>query len=307
MSATTPAPPARDLVGYALVAGSFLLIGLSGTLVSWTTAPGSVLLALRFTLAAVVLVAVFWRRRPLAGVLSRDLWPRLLLMGALDAVTMLTYFYAVRTTGVAVATFLIFIQPVWVALLAPRLLGAPTERIVFVALGIAVSGLGVILAPSLAGDSVDLSASGLLAGLAGGISYALFQLLVKGLTREIPSATIVIAECALDALIVLPIALWQVLGVGVALTGRDLLAAAVLGLLCTAVAYTMWVEGVARVRVQHSSILGFLTPVAAPVYAFVLLGEGISVTTVAGGALILGAGLLVVVFGQGETRPEPPL
>lgn len=304
---STPAPRRRDVTGYALVAGSFLLIGLSGTLVSWATAPGSVLLVLRFALAAGVLVAVFWRRRPFAGVFRRGLWPRLLLMGALDAVTMLTYFYAVRTTGVAVATFLIFIQPVWVALLAPRLLGVPTERVVLLALAVAVTGLVVILAPSLVSDGVDLSALGLTAGLVGGVSYALFQLLVKGLTREVSSTTIVIAECALDAVFVLPLALWQTLGADAAITGRDLVAAIILGLLCTAVAYTMWVDGVARVRVQHSSILGFLTPVAAPVYAFLLLGQGISAATVVGGALILGAGLLVVLFGHADVEPEPPL
>jgi drug/metabolite transporter (DMT)-like permease len=304
---STPAPPRRDLTGYALVAGSFLVIGLSGTLVTWAMAPGSVLLVLRFALAAVVLVAVFWRRRPLAGVFRRGLWPRLLLMGALDAGTLLAYFFAVRTTGVAVATFLMFIQPVWVALLAPRLLGTPTERVVLVALGLAVAGLGAILAPSLLGDGVDLSVLGLIVGLTAGVTYALFQLLVKGLTREVPSTTIVITECALDAIFLLPLALWQVLGAGAVVTGRDLVAAAVLGLLCTAVAYTMWVDGVARVRVQHSSILGFLTPLTAPVYAFVLLGQGISLAVAIGGALILGAGLLVVVFGGADADPETPL
>jgi len=57
--------------------------------------------------------------------------------------------------------------------------------------------------------------------------------------------------------------------------------------------------------VQHSSILGLITPVAAPMYAFVLLGQGIAAWTLAGGALILFAGALVVLYGGGE--PEPPL
>ena len=61
----------------------------------------------------------------------------------------------------------------------------------------------------------------------------------------------------------------------------------------------------ARVPVQHSSILGLLTPVAAPVFALVLLGQGIAAWTIVGGALILVAGALVVVYGAGE--PEPPL
>jgi drug/metabolite transporter (DMT)-like permease len=291
--------------GYALVAGSFLLIGLSGTLVSWATAPGSVLLVLRFATAGLILGVVFARRRPLAGVFRRHIWPRLLLMGVLDAFTMLLYFFAVRETGVAIGTFFLFMQPVWVALLAPRLLKAPTERVVFWALAIAVGGMAVILAPSVAGEGVRLSALGIAAGLLAGLGYTGFQLLVKGLTREVPSVTVVIVESCADALILLPLALWQTTGSGYSLTGRDLLAALILGVLCTAVAYTMWVEGMARVKVQHSSILGFLTPVAAPIYAFVLLGQEISLWTVAGGTLILAAGILVVLYGREDTEPEP--
>ena len=56
----------------------------------------------------------------------------------------------------------------------------------------------------------------------------------------------------------------------------------------------MWMEGVARIRVQHSSILGFLTPVAAPLFAWALLGQGITLATAVGGALIVAAGVLVV-------------
>jgi len=293
--------------GYALVAGSFLIIGLSGTLVSWATAPESVLLVLRFATAGLILGVVFARRRPLAGVFRRHIWPRLLLMGVLDAFTLLLYFFAVRSTGVAIGTFFLFMQPVWVALLAPRLLKAPTERVVFLALAIAVGGLVVILAPSFAGGGVRLSAVGVAAGLLAGFGYAGFQLLVKGLTREVASITIVIVESSLDALILLPLALWQTVGAGYGLTGRDLLAALVLGVVCTAVAYTMWVEGMARVKVQHSSILGFLTPVAAPIYALVLLGQRITPWTVTGGVLILAAGILVVLYGREEAEPEPLL
>jgi len=59
--------------------------------------------------------------------------------------------------------------------------------------------------------------------------------------------------------------------------------------------------------VQHSSILGFLTPVMAPLFAWLLLGEGIALATAIGGALIVTAGVLVVVFGRDEAEGEAPL
>jgi len=101
-SVAAPAQP-RDPLGYGLTIGSYLLFGISATLVTWADAPQSVLLVIRFALAAAVLLLVFARRRPLRGVLQAGRWQRLLLMGALDAFTMIAYFFAVRTIGVAVA------------------------------------------------------------------------------------------------------------------------------------------------------------------------------------------------------------
>ena len=296
----------RTVQGHAMMVAAYLIGGLSATLVTWATAPASLLLVIRFAVAALVLGAVFARRR-LAGLVARGVWPRVLLMGAFDAGTMLLYFVAIRGTGVAIATFFLFTQPVWVALLAPRLLGSASERAVHAAIGLSLAGLAVILFPALSGSGVHASVLGLLAGLGSGLCYAGNALVVKGLSRELESASMVLAQVTLDGLFLLPLALWQTLGAGYSLTGRDLLVGVVLGLLCTVLAYTLWMEGMARVRVQHSAVLGFLVPVAAPVYSLVFLGQSITLWTVAGGALILAAGILVVLRGQPELESELPV
>ena len=290
----------RAARGYLLVAGSFLIMGLIGVLVDWATAPESALLVLRFVTAGLVLGVLFARRRPLAGAADRSVWPRLLLMGLIDSVTLLLFFVAIRETSVAIGMFLQFLAPVWVALIAPRLFHSRTEGIVYPALAIALAGLVVILTPSLLGEGIELSAAGVAAGLAAGVGYACFQLVVKDLTKRVSAVTIVFAEAWLDALIVLPLALWQTVGAGYHLTARDLIAGIVLGVVCTALAYMMWTAGMGRIKVQHSSILGYLEPVSAPIYALLLLGQGISIWTVIGGALIVTAGLLVVLLGERE-------
>ena len=196
--------------------------------------------------------------------------------------------------------FLQFLAPVWVALIAPRVFRARTEAIVYPALAIALAGLAVILAPSLLGEGIELSPWGVTAGLLAGLGYAAFQLVVKDLTKRVSAVTIVFTEAWLDALILLPLALWQTVGAGYQLTTRDLVAGLILGVVCTALAYLMWTYGMGMIKVQHSSILGYLEPVSAPIYALLLLGQGISVWTVIGGALIVVAGLLVVLLGEHE-------
>ena len=289
-----------------MVIAAYLIVGVSGTLVAMTTAPPSVLLVLRFAVALVVLGALFARARRLAGAFAPGVRRRLLLMGACDAATLLLFFIAIRETGVAVATFLYFMQPVWIALLAPRILGSKTERVVWVAIGAAFAGLALILVPALSGRA-HVSWVGLAAAVACGLLYAGFALLVKDLSDRLDSFTLVLAECAFDFVFLLPLAVWQTVAAGYAVTRSDLLVALVLGVLCTAVASTLWMEGTQRIRMQHSAVLGFLTPVAAPFFAFALAGQTVTVWTAAGGVLILGAGLLVALQGRvglGEEIPQ---
>ncbi len=112
-----------------------------------------------------------------------------------------------------------------------------------------------------------------------------------------------IAAVPLDALFVLPLAPWQLADTGYRLTARDLVAIAVMGLVCTAFAHTLWAEGTRRVRVEHVTIPGYVEPVGAAVYAYLLVGERPGHWTVAGGALIIAAGVLVILYGaaEGET------
>ena len=297
----------RSAQGYALVASAFVIMGLIGALVAWASAPESALLVIRFMTAGAVLGVVFARRRPLAGARDRAVWPRLLLMGFLDAIPLLLFFIAMRLNSVAIGMFLQFMAPVWVALAAPRVFKTRTDFIVYPALLLALAGVAVILAPLLFGESVRLSWWGVAAGIGAGVGYAGFQMSIKDLTTRISSVGIVIAECVLNVVILLPLALWQTVGAAYELSKVDLAAGLLLGVLCTAIAYTMWTEGVSRIRVQHSSILGYLEPVTAPLYALVLLGQSISSWTIAGGALIVLAGLLVVLYGErDEVIPEPP-
>ncbi len=307
------AAPRRDPLGYMIVLVAYLGMAGSAPLVAWADAPEAIILLLRMSFAALALGVVFLRRPMIADWRRPGAAWRLIVMAAMSSLTLLLFFYAVRHTSVAIAMFLLFLMPVWVALIAPRIFHSPREPIVWPALGLALAGLAVILVPDLLGQGVRLSLAGLLAALFTGFGYASYTVSVKGLTKIVSSATISMAEAAGDTLFVLPLALWQFSRTGYHLDGRDWIAAAVMGVVCTAIAYTLWIEGTRRVRVEQVTILGYVEPVAGPLYAVFLVGQLPTVWTVVGGALILGAGLLVVVFGRGEgeasvaaaSEPEP--
>jgi drug/metabolite transporter (DMT)-like permease len=303
----------RDSFGYGIVVLSYLGMAGSAPLVAWADAPEAVILCLRMAFAAVALGVVFLRRTMLADWRKPGAAWRLLLMAAMSSLTLLLFFYAVRTTSVAIAMFVLFLMPVWVALFAPRIFKSPREPLVWPALGLAVAGLAIILVPDLVGKGVSISLLGLLAAMFTGFGYATYTISVKGLTKIVNSSTISMAEAFLDTLFVLPLAVWQLHSTGYALDGKAWVAAAVMGVACTAIPYTLWIVGTKRVRVEHVAILGYIEPVAGPLYAVFLVGQMPTVWTVVGGALILAAGLLIVIFGRGEgeqsvaaaAEPEP--
>ncbi len=110
--------------------------------------------------------------------------------------------------------------------------------------------------------------------MATGLTYAGYALMTKALTRTTRSVTIALSEMVLDVVFLLPLAAWQMAATGFRLTTHDLGVVLVLALVCTAVPYVIFVEGIRRIRVEHASILGYLEPLSAPLYALLLLGEG---------------------------------
>ena len=289
----------RDNVGYVLVAASFLTWGSVGALVRMTTMPESALIVARMAIAAVLVGVFFGRRFLFTELRDRRGAGWLALMGLFSASTLLLFFVALRLAGVAIGMFLMFTGPVYVALVAPRLMGQRPDRIVYPALALAVAGMAVILVPGMVGGH-HVSLPGIACGLATGFLYAGYALTAKYLTRTRRSATIALSEMTLDALILLPLAVWQLGRSGYRLTAHDLVVTLVLGVVCTAVPYVVYVEGLRRIRVEHASILGYLEPVSAPFYALLLLGEATAATTIAGGVLIVLAGVIVIAFGAPE-------
>jgi drug/metabolite transporter (DMT)-like permease len=288
-----------------MVAVAYAVMGSIGAIVTWAPGPSSMLVVLRMGIGALILAALFFRAPMWRELRRPGLVRPLLLMGGLDAVTLLLFFVSARMTGIAVAMFLVFLSPLWVALLAPAILRQPTDRVVWPGFGIAMGGLVLIIVPPAAGEALELSAWGIAAGLVSGLCLAGFMLVVSALRRRgLRSATIVIAEGFLDAVILLPLAVWQTWVTGPGLTGADLAAGLLLGTVCTAFTYMLWTEGVGMIPVQHVPILGYLEPMTAPLYALVFVGEVPSVWTIAGGLLIVAAGALVVLRGTAGAAAE---
>jgi drug/metabolite transporter (DMT)-like permease len=282
------------LRGYLEVGLASLANGAIGVMVTYADMPATMLLCLRMVFAAAALGVVVaatgsWRDLRTPGAPLRIVGISIAL-----SLNLILYFLAIRYTGVAVAIFLSYLAPVYLAFVAPRILKEKTEPVVYVALAVGLAGMALILVPGLLLEGVKLSAPGLFCGFAKSL---------RGL--HVRSTPVVFAQSAFTAAVML---VPGVLAVGAAhysFSGVDLLMAALLGLVTTAFSFSLFMDGLHYIRVQHASIIAYVEPVSAPFYALLFLSQVPSGWTVAGGALIVAAGILVVLYARGEPELEP--
>jgi drug/metabolite transporter (DMT)-like permease len=288
------------LRGYAMVGSTAVMFGATGVWVGMTDLPASTVLALRMALAAAIVLALGGGRRWLRQSLQPGVLRRLVVLGVLDALQLYTFMLALRQLDVALAVFLSYMSPIYIALIAPRLLRQRTESVVVVALVLAVSGIVVMLAPGLLDPDLRVSSLGVALGLASGLLLAAFFLVAKTLSGEVDGSTMLISDGVIVAVVMLPLGVIQWAGAGFAFELTDLWAVLGLAVFSTALGGTVFLHGMRYIPVQHTSIVGLLEPASAPLFALVFLAEQPSVWTLLGGALILVGAVLVVLFGAAE-------
>ena len=286
--------------GYLETGTACLINGSIGVMVSYATMPTGMLLTLRMAVAGVILVVPFVHLRRWGELRQPGVPLRLLALGLIVAANLILYFVSIRYSGVAIAIFLSYLAPVYLAAAAPLFLKERSEGVVWVALGVSLAGMALIVLPGAFGRAMSFSVLGVVAGTLAGFCYAGCLFVRKTIRHRVKSATIVLAEAACTTVAVLPLGLWQTHAESYSFTGRDLLMAFLLGSVTTAFSFTLFVHGMRYIKVQHSSIIGYLEPVSAPLYALLLLGQAPSSWTAVGGALIIVAGVLLVAFGKAE-------
>jgi len=252
--------------------------------------PPILLMAMRFTLAALVLV---WFVRPPWHLMRHLFW--ISLVGS-------TIQYSLTFSGLAhlhasTAILVVQLEVPFGALMAFLLLG---ERLGAArALGMALAFAGVALIagqPRLEGDLIPL-----LMVVAGACTWAVAQVMVKRLGRV--GGFTLIAWVAVLAAPQLYVASW-IFEDGQLAAVRDAGwvgwgAVVYMGMIMTAVGYGIWYHVLTRHDVNQVMPFLLLLPVTAVAGGVVLLGETLTPWTLAGGAIVI-TGVAVII-----TRPSP--
>ena len=229
--------------------------------------------------------------------------PANLALGVLLALHWSCYFGAIRETSVASANLLTYASPIFVAFLAPALLGERVPRVTIGALVIGSAGIAVI---ALFGPSTGDSAVrplGVVLGLLAAASYGLMIVLIKRVGAGADPVRTVLWQSVAAAVVLSPAAaLAHYGGLDAGQWGRILL----LGVVLTGISGLIFVAALHVVPATTGSILAYMEPVSAALLAVAVLGEELTWAIVAGGALILAAGVAVIVLAPDVGDVPPP-
>ena len=287
----------RSLLG---VHAATVLFGLAGLFGKWLALSPHLIVLGRVVFAAAALALII----PLAGgcftVRGKRDAGAFLFQGAILAVHWVLFFESIRVSTVAVGLLAYSSFPVFTAFLEPAFFRTRLSR---VHLGLSLVCLAGIFLIVPRFDWSERIFRGVLLGLGAGATFALLSILNRKLSFRYASPVVAFYQDTFAALFLLPAAF---LLPPFALTGRDILLLAALGIVCTAGAHTLFIAGMRHLSAQTASIISALEPVYGMLFALLFLGERPSLRTLAGGAVILIAVAAISLVNFRKRRPVSP-
>lgn len=289
------------LVGVSAAAfGSMALFG-RWAQESGATTPG--LIAVRFALAAVILVA-FMRTRAISFPPARE-WAPIAAMGGIGYVGQAyCYFLALEHADASLVALLLYLYPAFVAILAAIFLRERIGLVTAAALALALAGTALVVG---GGSGRPL---GIALGIGAAVVYSIYitvcAVVTRGLDAIAVSTVVCIAAAGSSALIV-AVLLATGHDVSVAGSTRGWVSLGAIAVVCTAVAILAFFAGLRLLGPTSTSVLSTLEPVVTVGLATWLLSESLSPVQAIGAALVLAAVIWLALSHRPAQSEVPPV
>lgn len=279
---------------FTAVITSCILFGITGIFVREIEGmeAGSILFYRAFFGFAVVLgYLVLFGRTKKVQLKQKKLY--IILLGVLNAITMFTYFFAIRQLGIPVAVLLLYAAPIYVTLLSPLLLKNRVTALDVLALTLSISGILLAINPlNYCGIAVLDDGKyiiGILSGLISGLSYGCSIMTMNYLKESYSAVEQMFWSTAVALILLFPF--------GISVSGpalfKNLELLVPLGVIAAALASLTYFRGLARIKAQTAAVVSLLEPVSTICFCCMLLGEPLQSNTINGCLFILAGATLI--------------
>jgi drug/metabolite transporter (DMT)-like permease len=252
------------------------------------------LVEVRLALGALILMPFLWQAR---ARFTPAVWLRVAGIAAINSVLPFVLFaWGAERAPAGIGAITNAMTVMFAALVAFLFYGERIGPWRWIGLVAGFIGVTILASGHIAGASVGAAA---LAGTAAALCYGLGINFVRHYLSGFPAAAIAAANLGAGALLLLPFALysWPQRPIPVA----SWLSAVLLGVLCTGIAFVFYYRLIARIGAPRTATVTYLIPLFGVIWAWLLLGERVTLSMVLAGALILAG---VAMSQQREPKRE---
>ena len=210
-------------------------------------------------------------------------------------------FESYNHTTVAKATLCYYLAPIFFVIISPFVLN---EKMTVKKLLCTITALfGMILISGVIDSSFNKNIfingewKGIFLAVGAAVFYAIVMVLNKK-THDIGSFDKTIVQLITAAVIILPYSLAAETLNLASLNPKSIIMTAVVGILHTGIAYTLYFSAVKELPAQSTAILSYIDPATAMLLSVLLLNETMKPLNFVGAAMILGAAMISELTSQ---------
>lgn len=245
---------------------------------------------LRFTIAAVLLLAIVRKSEGHFPQLTRTQWLSIGILGLTGVFAYNAFFFkGLQLISAGRAALIIATSPVLIALLSAWLYGEKLSPLKMAGILLSVTGAVVVITR---GNLADLLTHGLGIGelmiFGCVLSWVAYSLLGKSVMQVI-SPLVATAYAALTGMLFLAVPAWveEMPGQLSSYTALDWASIAYLGLFGTVIGFVWYYQGIRQIGPLRAGLFINFVPVSAITLAFFILSEPVTIS------LMIGAGLVI--------------
>ena len=262
-----------------------MLFSISGVVGQFVEIP-SVLVAMgRVICSSILLFIIAKVKKESLKLESKKDYILIMLAGAVLAVHWTTFFQSIQVSSVAIGTITFSTFPLFITFIEPIVFKEKIKMRSIVNAVILLIGVLITVPEFSMENQVTV---GIVWGMISSFTYAIITLANRYFSKKYIGRVVCLYEQGTAAIVLLPAAflvpaVWR---------PQDIAGVLVIGFVCTAFAYSLYVSAQNGVRAQTAGIISGMETVYGIVYALIFLSEVPSGREIIGGIVILGVALM---------------
>ena len=261
---------------------AILFLGVTGLFSKLVELPAIDIIAFRGVLAALTLLIILGVTRGVIRIHNLKHLALMIGLGFLLGIHWVSYFYSMQVSGVAVGMIALFTYPVMTVFIEPLFHGdKPKLKDVFCGL-IMLTGVALIVPDFSASNSVTI---GIFWGIFSAVFFSLRNVLQKHYLSQYGGLTSMLYQSFFAGIVALPFISFPPSSI----TSNQWILLVVLASAFTALPHSLFASSLRHLKAKSVGLIASLQPLYGAIFAFVVLSEQPSLSTIFGGVIILGA------------------